>query len=141
MSGPAVRGVRGATTTVNDRSAVVGATLELLEHLIRRNDLRSSDVAYVLFTVTPELDAAFPASALRLGLGWEEVPVVCAREIPVPGALPNCIRVLLVWNTSRTQSEVRHAYLHGARALRPDWAVDLPGDPPLESAVNHGRRE
>ncbi len=141
MSGSGVRGIRGATTTVNEPSAVVAATRELLEHLVERNRLRSDDVAYVLFTVTPDLDAAFPASAARLGLGWEEVPVICAREIPVPGALPSCIRVLVVWNTRVAQSEVRHAYLHGARTLRPDWAVDLPGDPPLEPMVQAGRRE
>ena len=133
MSGSGVRGVRGATTTVNDPDAVVAATRELLEQLVTRNGLRSEDVAYVLFTVTPDLDAAFPASAARLGLGWDDVPVICAREIPVPGALAGCIRVLIVWNTARAQSEVRHAYLHGARALRPDWSVELPGDPPLEA--------
>lgn len=135
MSGPGVRGVRGATTTANDPEAVVDATRELLEHLVMSNGLRSEDVAYVLFTVTPDLDAAFPASAARLALGWDEVPVICAREIPVPGALPSCIRVLVVWNTTKAQGEVRHAYLRGARALRPDLAVDLPGDEPLESAV------
>ncbi len=141
MNGSGVRGVRGATTTVNDSDAVVAATRELLEHLVMRNGLRSDDVAYVLFTVTPDLDAAFPASAARLGLGWEDVPVICAREISVPGALESCIRVLVVWNTMKAQGEVRHAYLRGARALRPDWAVDLPGDPPLESAARAGRGE
>ena len=133
MSGSGVRGVRGATTTVNDPDAVAAATRELLEQLVTRNGLRSEDVAYVLFTVTPDLDAAFPASAARIGLGWDDVPVICAREIPVPGALAGCIRVLIVWNTARAQGEVRHAYLHGARALRPDWSVELPGDPPLEA--------
>ncbi|MFN2519549.1 MAG: chorismate mutase [Candidatus Limnocylindria bacterium] len=141
MTGQGVRGVRGATTTVNDPKAVVAATGELLEQLVSRNDLRSGDVAYVLFTVTPDLDAAFPASAARLGLGWDDVPVICAREIPVPGALAGCIRVLVVWNTTKAQSEVRHAYLHGARALRPDWSVDLPGDAPLAAAVRTESRD
>ena len=69
--------------------------------------------------------------AARAGLGWSDVPLICGREIPVPGALPMCIRVLLAWNTPKTQADVRHAFLHGARVLRPAWAIDLPGDAPL----------
>jgi chorismate mutase len=84
-----------------------------------------------MFTVTGDLDAAFPADAARAGLGWADVPLMCAREIPVPGALGSCVRVLLAWNTPKAQAAIRHAFLHGARVLRPAWAVDLPGDAPL----------
>ncbi len=122
-----VRGIRGATTVAaNDAKAIYDGTLELLRIMRDRNGLRPDDIAYVLFTVTPDLDAAFPADAARAGLGWTDVPLLCAREVPVPGALGLCVRVLIVWNTARAQSEVRHTFLRGARALRPTWAVDVP---------------
>lgn len=125
MSG--VRGIRGATTArANDPAAIADATRELLETLRDLNGLRPDDIGYVIFTVTPDLDAAFPADAARAGLGWVDVPLLCSREIPVPGALGRCVRVLIAWNTDTPQGEVRHAFLHGARALRPKWAVDLP---------------
>ena len=126
-----VRGVRGATTVArNDEQAIYGATLELLNTIVRLNGVRPDDVGYIWFTVTDDLNAAFPADAARAGLGWTDVPLICGREIPVPGALGNCVRVLISWNTAKTQKEVRHAFLHGARVLRPAWALDLPGDPP-----------
>lgn len=128
MSG--IRGIRGATTVrANDAPSIVEATRELLETLRDLNDLRPEELGYVIFTVTPDLDAAFPADAARSTLGWVDVPLLCSREIPVPGALPRCVRVLIAWNTDRAQAEVRHAFLHGARVLRPGWAVDLPLGP------------
>lgn len=123
----AVRGIRGATTARGNGAAeITGATRELLETLRDLNGLRSEDIGYVIFTVTEDLDAAFPADAARAGLGWVDVPLLCSREIPVPGALARCVRVLIAWNTDTPQREVRHAFLHGARVLRPGWAVDLP---------------
>ena len=128
----AVRGVRGATTVAsNDRDKILAGTRELLEQIVRLNAIDPRDVASAWFTVTPDLDAEFPAYAAR-EIGWTEVPLICGREIPVSGALARCIRVLIHWNTERVQAEVRHVFLHGARALRPRWAVDLPGDPPLD---------
>ncbi|MGH2377858.1 MAG: chorismate mutase [Candidatus Limnocylindria bacterium] len=130
MSG--VRGVRGATTAAaNDRTAILDATRELLDLMVGANGIVSEDVASAWFTVTPDLDAEFPAFAAR-EIGWTDVPLICGREVPVPGALGRCVRVLLHWNTERPQREVRHVFLHGARALRPKWAVDLPGDPRLD---------
>lgn len=121
----AVRGIRGATTVErNDRDEILAATTELLTLIVQLNGLRSEDVAYVWFTVTPDLDAEFPAFAAR-ELGWTEVPLMCGREIPVPGALPLCIRLLVSWNTAKAQHEVRHVFLHGARELRPSWAVEV----------------
>ena len=129
-----VRGIRGATTVEhNDAESIFAATLELLETIVKLNGLRPQDVGYVMFTVTEDLDASFPADAARAGLGWTDVPLLCAREIPVPGALGRCIRTLVAWNTAKSQADVRHAFLRGARELRPAWAVDLPGDVPLES--------
>lgn len=131
----AVRGIRGATTVAaNERAAILGGTRELLELIVRHNRIAPGDVASVWFTSTPDLDAEFPAFAAR-EIGWTEVPLICAREIPVAGALGRCVRVLIHWNTDRPQAEVRHVFLHGARALRPQWALDLPGDEPLAHAA------
>jgi len=116
-----VRGIRGATTAAADQpAAITEATRELLGAILAANpDLRSQDLASALFTVTEDLSAAYPAAAAR-ELGWTEVPLICAREIPVPGGLPHCIRVLLHWNTDLPQSAIRHVYLGAAAALRPD---------------------
>ncbi|HEX9436394.1 MAG TPA: chorismate mutase [Candidatus Limnocylindria bacterium] len=121
-----VRGIRGATTVdANERGAILAATRELLAQIVRLNALDPADVASVWFTTTADLDAEFPAFAAR-EIGWQDVPLICGREIPVPGALDRCIRVLVHWNTDRTQRDVRHVFLHRARALRPQWAVELP---------------
>jgi chorismate mutase len=129
------RGVRGATTVAgNDAAGITARTLELLEILIRSNGLRPEELSCAIFTVTEDLDAEFPAIAVRSLPGWAEVPLLCSREIPVPGSLGRCVRVLLHWNTSRAQGEVRHAFLRGARELRPQWAVRIAGDDAEEPA-------
>jgi chorismate mutase len=121
----ATRGIRGATTVEgNGRDEILAATRELLEVLVRLNGLRPDDVAYVWFTVTPDLDAEFPAFAAR-EIGWTEVPLMCGREIPVPDAISGCIRVLIDWNTAKSQREIRHAFLRRAKELRPAWAVEV----------------
>ena len=121
----ATRGIRGATTVEhNDKDEILKATRELHEVIVRLNGLRPDDVAYVWFTVTPDLDAEFPAFAAR-EIGWTEIPLMCGQEIPVPGAIAGCIRVLIDWNTAKTQREVRHAFLHRAKELRPAWAVEV----------------
>ena len=118
------RGIRGATTVErNQREEILTATTELLELLIARNDLRAGDVASAIFTVTGDLDAEFPALAARM-LGWSEVALMCMREIPVPGSLPMCIRILLHVNTERSAGEINHIYLRGAVNLRPDFNVN-----------------
>ena len=116
-----MRGVRGATTAGDDQAdQVVAATRELLEAMLAANPgMRSDCIASVLFTVTEDLTSAFPALAARQ-MGWDSVPMICAREIPVPGSLPRCIRVLLHWNTDIPQNGVRHVYLREAVKLRPD---------------------
>jgi chorismate mutase len=120
-----MRGIRGATTVdANDRDQILARTTELLSTIVELNAIEPEDLASAWFTVTPDLDAEFPAFAAR-ELGWTDVPLICGQEIAVPGALAKCIRVLIHWNTDRTQAQVRHAFLHGARTLRPKWAVDL----------------
>jgi chorismate mutase len=123
------RGVRGATTVGrNDASEIARRVVELVRVLVEGNGIRPEDLASAIFTVTDDLDAEFPAKPIRSLPGWEDVPLLCAKEIAVPGSLPRCIRVLLQWNTDTPQSGVRHAFLRGARKLRPAWAVRVPGD-------------
>ena len=113
------RGIRGATTVEhNDREEILAATTELLQLLISRNELRAEDVASVIFTVTEDLNAEFPALAARY-LGWTEAALMCTREIPVPGSLGKCIRILLHVNTTRSAAEIQHVYIRGAVNLRP----------------------
>ena len=115
------RGVRGAITVdANTEQAILDATLELLRAIIRMNEVDADDVAGVLFTVTSDLNAAFPAEACRRLPGWTHVPLMCAQEVPVPGALPQCVRILMLMNTTKTAAEVRHVYLRDAERLRPD---------------------
>ncbi len=116
-----VRGIRGATSVDADLSEqVLSATRELLEELLRVNRIDDfEDIVSVIFTTTTDLISTFPAEAAR-GLGMHQVPLLCAQEIPVPGSLPRCIRVLLQVNTEKTQGEVEHIYLREAKKLRPD---------------------
>lgn len=116
------RGVRGATvTTANQADAILAATRELLLAIRDANpSMQTEDLASILFTVTEDLDAVYPAQAAHQ-LEWSGIPLICAREIPVPGGLPHCIRVLIHWNTSLPQSKIRHIYLKDAAQLRPDW--------------------
>lgn len=115
------RGIRGAVTVdANAEQAILDATAELLETMVKVNGVDVDDIAGVVFTVTPDLNAAFPAEAGRRLAGWAQVPLMCAQEIPVPGALPRCIRVLMFINTTKTLDEVQHVYLRGAQQLRPD---------------------
>ena len=117
------RGIRGATTvTENDADAILDATQELLEAIIQANGVQEKDVASVIFTATPDLDAAPPAVAARR-LGWTRTALICVQEMSVPGSLPRCIRVLVHWNTERTIDDIRHVYLYEARRLRPDWSA------------------
>jgi len=116
------RGIRGATTVEhNDLEEILAATTELLELLISRNNLHPEDVASVIFTVTDDLDAEFPALAARF-LGWTEVALMCTREIPVPGSLEKCIRILLHVNTTRSAAEIQHVYIRKAVNLRPTFS-------------------
>jgi chorismate mutase len=117
----AIRGVRGATTVPDDGpQAIFRATQELLKEIMGQNDgMRTEDIASTFFTLTEDLSSAYPAQAARQ-MGWEEVPMMCAREIPVPDGLPRIIRVLIHWNTEVPQSRIRHVYLHDAAQLRPD---------------------
>ena len=119
------RGVRGATTVaLDEREEILRATRELLALIIHLNGIRKEDVASAIFTTTTDLNTAFPATAARQ-LGWLDVPLICSHEIDVPGALGRCIRVLIHWNTAKSQGEIQHVYLKEAQSLRPDKTLVL----------------
>jgi chorismate mutase len=114
------RGIRGAITAdADDKASIARATQRLLSEITRRNEIELDDIASILFTVTPDLHAGFPALAAR-EMGWTWVPMLHACEIDVPGSLGRCIRVLMHVNTTRKPSEIEHVYLDGATVLRPD---------------------
>ena len=117
----AIRGIRGATTVQADEpDLILQATRELLEEILAANEgMQPEDVASALFTVTDDLVSTFPAQAARQ-MGWGLVPMMCAREIPVPGSLRRVIRVLVHWNTELPQNTITHVYLREAVKLRPD---------------------
>lgn len=115
-----VRGIRGATTCGENIDEMYAAVEVLLNEILRVNPgLVSEDIASAWFTVTDDLQIAYPAAAARR-MGWTNVPLMCAREIAVPGSLKHCVRVLLHWNTEVSQSEIHHVYLNEAVSLRPD---------------------
>ena len=116
-----IRGIRGATTVSADEAhLILQATRELLEEILEENKgMQPEDVASAIFTVTDDLASTFPAQAAR-EMGWSQVPMLCAREIPVPNSLSRVIRVLVHWNTQIPQSEITHVYLREAVKLRPD---------------------
>lgn len=117
-----VRGIRGATTaSTNSREAILDATRELLDAIIAANHVASEDIISAYFTMTPDLDEAFPARAAR-DLGWSDVALLDAQAPHVTDDLPRCIRVLIHWSTDRAAGEIQHVYLRDARQLRPDRA-------------------
>lgn len=117
----AIRGIRGATTVSADEpDLILAATRELLEAILDENEsMNPEDVGSALFTVTDDLASTFPAEGARQ-MGWGLVPMICAREIPVPNSLPRVIRVLVHWNTETPQDQITHVYLREAVKLRPD---------------------
>ncbi len=115
-----VRGVRGATTVTSDNAdEVLAATRELLNMLVRVNNIDVDDIASIYLTTTKDLLSTYPAFAARQ-LGWFDVALLCGHEMEVPGGLPLCIRVLIHWNTDKAAKEIGHVYLREARSLRPD---------------------
>ena len=118
----AVRAIRGATQVdADDREQVLEATRELVSAVLERNALGHDDVISILFTATPDLVSEFPALAAR-ELGMGDVPLMCARELTVAGAMPRVVRLMAHVETDLPRSDIRHVYLRGAAALRRDLA-------------------
>lgn len=118
-----VLAVRGAIQLGRDDPAEVATgTRELLTEVLRRNGFDADDLISIVFTVTPDLTSCFPAGAAR-DLGLTDVPLLCATEIAVPGALPRVVRLLAHVESDHPRAAVRHVYLRGAAQLRPDLAA------------------
>lgn len=117
------RAVRGAITVdSNSSDSIRSATIELLSTILEKNNIKKSDIVYIYFTLTSDLDAAFPAKFARLDLGFNLVPMMCSNELLVKESLKLALRVLLVFNTYKSQDQINHIYLKGAKVLRPDLA-------------------
>jgi chorismate mutase len=120
MASHSVRAIRGATTVEEDSaSAIEERTVELLTTIMERNELSHDQVISILFTATGDLVAAFPATAARHA-GFGDVPLICAQEIPVPGSMPRCVRLMMHVNTAAEPAQIHHIYLHDAQGLRDD---------------------
>lgn len=114
------RGVRGAITVrSNEQDEILEATRELLQALVRSNNINVEDIASIHFTTTPDLTATYPAYAARQ-MGWFDAALMCGHEMAVPDGLAKCVRVLIHWNTTKTAGEIAHVYLRDAKSLRPD---------------------
>jgi chorismate mutase len=115
-----IRGIRGATTVIeNNKEEILKETSELLEEIFAQNKLILADIASIFFSVTSDIDQAFPALAAR-NLGLTDTALLCFNEISVPNSIKKCIRVLIHVNTEKTQSQMKHIYLKEAKKLRPD---------------------
>jgi len=120
MTFPLLRGLRGATTCSDDTpDAISESTQELLLQMMERNELAHDDIVSVLFTTSTDLVSAFPATSAR-GVGFGDIPLICASEIAVPGSKERCVRVLMHVYTTRSRSDMRHVYLRDAQSLRDD---------------------
>ena len=115
-----VRGIRGAIRAAeNNRESVQSATRELVEAMMKANDLKLDDIISAFFTATPDLNADFPAYATR-ELGWKHVPMLCAQEIDVPAAMTRVIRILFHVNKVTPPDQIKHVYLGDTKTFRPD---------------------
>lgn len=122
LSFPVTRGVRGAITVEhNTETAIVEAACRLTRTMMDKNQVRPDEIACIVFTVTRDLDAAFPAAGARKA-GLTQTPLLCTNEIPVPDSLPRCIRALMLLSTNLGLDDIHHVYLEDAASLRPDWA-------------------
>ena len=121
-----VRGIRGAVNIAsNTKEEILSKSRELLEAIVKANRIEAEDIACAIFTLTPDLNADFPAYAARQ-MGWRDVPLMCARELDVPAAMEKVIRVLLLVNSDLPSSKVKHQYLGDTPKLRPDLAQKGP---------------
>ncbi len=115
------RGIRGAiTVSANTKEEIELATVELLNEMLNKNEIKTKDISFAIFTLTSGLNADFPAKYARLNCGFNLVPMMCYQELNVPNSLKMCLRILLNVNTNKTQDEIKHIYLKGATILRGD---------------------
>ena len=116
-----LRGIRGATTVENNsQEEIRTAVIEIVNEILKINNIKTCDIASVSFTMTCDLDCAYPAKFAREIEGFKNVPLMCYQELNIDNSLEKCIRLLMLVNTEKTQEEIKHAYLRGAKILRPD---------------------
>lgn len=116
-----VRAIRGATTAENTRESILDAAREMIEEIISKNDLKIEDLVCIMFSLTPDLNAVFPAVAVR-ELGICNVPLMDYAQPDVQNALKGCVRVMILTNSDKSLDDMHHVYLRGAKVLRPDLA-------------------
>jgi len=123
------RGIRGAIVVpINNRESIIAATKELLKEMVQANNTKFDDIAAILFTTTPDLNAEFPAVATR-ELGWpSNLALLCGHEMNVPNALPRCLRVLMLVNTEKGYDEIIHVYIGEAKKLKDDPSPSIGGN-------------
>ena len=115
------RGVRGAITLEdNTKEEIKSAVIELLNKMLEENNIDTKDIAFAIFTLTPDINADFPAKYARLNCGFSKVPMMCYFEADIENSLKKCLRILLNINTEKSQDEIKHIYLKGAKILRED---------------------
>lgn len=115
------RGIRGATTVDNNKEEeIITVTKALLEEMVEKNSVNPESVSHVFISATEDIDACFPAKAMRELSGWTHVPVMCMREMNVQAALKKCIRVMMVVQTENKQQDMNHIFHNEAIKLRPD---------------------
>ncbi len=115
------RGIRGAITVENNTiEDIKNATVELLGEIISANKIEIENISFAIFTLTKDLNAAFPAKFAREDFNFNSVPMMCYNELDVPNSLQKCLRILLNVNTEKSQKEIKHIYLKGAKVLRKD---------------------
>ena len=115
------RGVRGAITlNKNTKEEIKLATVELLNEMLIQNEIEKKDISFAIFTLTSDLNADFPAKYARINCGFNKVPMMCYHKLDVENSLKMCLRILLKINTQKTQEEIKHIYLKGAKVLRQD---------------------
>ena len=115
------RGIRGAISVNNNTiDDIKNATIELLNEIITKNNIKTEDISFAIFTLTSDLNAAFPAKFARENCGFKYVPMMCYTELDVKDSLRKCLRILLNVNTEKQQEEIKHIYLKGASVLRKD---------------------
>ena len=118
------RGIRGAITVDNNTvEDIEKATVELIRSIISKNEIKTEDISHVIFTLTSDLNAAFPAKFARTNFDWDFVPMMCFNELDIKNSLSMCLRILIVVNTEKSQKEIHHVYLRGAQKLRPDLNI------------------
>ena len=115
------RAIRGAITVKkNTQEAIKKATVELLETMLKENIVATSQISHAIFTMTKDLNAAYPAKFARTEMNFSNVPMMCYQELDIENSLEMCLRIMLVVNCEKTQTEIKHVYLKGAEVLRPD---------------------